>query len=278
VKKLVLTEVKRKDNRQEAQVQLERYLRLLTKKDEANLEKFWGLYKEYLKSKGKNKKKWPATPGFLKKFWGNYLLVCIAEAPYFNETRIENADKKEGIILIEVQKYGDDKADFIRISLVNKLRRNQIKKLLGIDWDSMITPLNLSVKNGGKEDTKTLLRKLNLRLEVEKIEDWVVEAMSTIDNLIIKLFPDFLKERHINVNIRYRWGKISLLCIGVKYSKLWFYLEENEVTKTWQKNRDNNLVKSGFTRRLEIPKEQSYQDNFQLIEKYLNTIKRRKLR
>jgi RecB family endonuclease NucS len=57
VKKLVLTEVKRKDNRQEAQVQLERYLRLLTKKDEANLEKFWGLYKEYLKSKGKNKKK-----------------------------------------------------------------------------------------------------------------------------------------------------------------------------------------------------------------------------
>jgi hypothetical protein len=61
------------------------------------------------------------------------LLVCIAEAPYFNETRIENADKKEGIILIEVQKYGDDKADFIRISLVNKLRRNQIKKLLGID-------------------------------------------------------------------------------------------------------------------------------------------------
>lgn len=122
-------------------------------------------------------------------------------------------------------------------------------------------------KSGKETELKPLLKALKIR----EINEWVKKTLIAIDNLIFELFPKATRKiPHLNTHIRYEKGEVSLLCLGVRQSKIWVYVKENEVSRSWSRSHDGNLIREGFTRKLEIPAGQVYRDNPPLIKESLN--------
>lgn len=134
---------------------------------------------------------------------------------------------------------------------------------------------NEIIKSGREIAIEPLLK----NLKIKEINEWVKKVIVAIDNLIFGLLPNVLRKiPHLNTHIKYEQGETALLCLGVRQSKLWIYSGENEISNSWQKSQDSNLIRESFTRRLEILEEKVYHDNFSLIKEYLKLNRKRNLK
>ena len=125
---------------------------------------------------------------------------------------------------------------------------------------------NETIESGREIAIEPLLK----NLKIKGIKEWVKKVIVTIDSLIFGLFPSASRKiPHLNNHIRYEQRETALLCLGVRQSKLWLYSGENEINKSWQKSQDSNLIREGFTRRLEMLEEKVYHNNFSLVKKCL---------